>query len=74
MYPDGASLAYKIDHVGACMPGAEEAFRFCHDRLALPVAWPFDYYGAARTGGIGLRRVLQAGLTVTRPDRTGVAG
>lgn len=39
MYPDGASLAYKIDHVGVCMPGAEEAFRFCHERLALPVAW-----------------------------------
>jgi hypothetical protein len=54
MYPDGASLAYKIDHVGVCMPGAEEAFRFCHDRLALPVAWPFARYGATRSGGVGL--------------------
>jgi hypothetical protein len=54
MYSDGASLAYKIDHVGVCMQGAEEAFRFCHDRLALPVAWPFAHYGAARSGGIGL--------------------
>ena len=54
MYPDRASLAYKVDHVGVCMPGAEEAFRFCRDRLALPVAWSFAQYGAAHTGGIGL--------------------
>jgi len=71
MYPDGASLAYKIDHVGACMPGAEEAFRFCHDRLGLPVAWPFDYYGAARTGGIGLGNLhlefLDPGLPFLAP-------
>lgn len=54
VYPDGASLAYKIDHVGVCMPGAEEAFRFCRDCLALPVAWPFAHYGTTHSGGIGL--------------------
>jgi hypothetical protein len=71
MYPDGASLAYKIDHVGVCMPGVEEAFRFCHDRLALPVAWPFARYGAAHTGGIGLGNLnlefLDPGLPFLAP-------
>lgn len=73
MYSDGASLAYKIDHVGVCMPGAEEAFRFCHDRLALPVAWPFALYGAAHTGGIGLGNLtlefLDPGLPFLAPHQ-----
>ena len=73
MYPDGASLAYKIDHVGVCMPGAEEAFRFCRERLAFPVAWPFARYGAARTGGIGLGNLnlefLDPGLPFLAPHQ-----
>ena len=73
MHPDEASLAYKIDHVGVCMPGAEEAFRFCHERLALPVAWPFAHYGAARTGGIGLGNLnlefLDPGLPFLAPHQ-----
>lgn len=68
MYPDGASLAYKIDHVGVCMPGAEEAFRFCRDRLALPVAWPFAHYGATHSGGIGLGNLNLEFLNPGRPS------
>ena len=78
MYPDGASLAYKIDHVGACMPGAEEAFRFCHDRLALPVAWPFAHYGATRSGGISLGNLnlefLDPGLPFLAPRQPAAIG
>jgi hypothetical protein len=54
MYPDRTSLAYKVDHVGVSVTGAEPAFEFCRDKLGLPAAWPFAEYGPVRTGGIGL--------------------
>jgi hypothetical protein len=52
MYPDNASLAYKVDHVGVLLPGAQAAFEFCLAQLGLPEAWAFTSDGG--TGGVGL--------------------
>jgi hypothetical protein len=54
VYPEGAPLAYKIDHVGIPVADPEAAMRYCREDLGLPVAWELAQYGQARTGGIGL--------------------
>ena len=78
-YPTGASLAYKVDHVGVSVAGAQAAFEFCRDELRLPVAWPFARYGSASTGGIGLGNLnlewLEMGtvsLCVREPSAVGL--
>lgn len=48
------ALVSRIDHVYAVLEEAEEAHRFLHEDVGLPVAWPFESYGTFASGGIAL--------------------
>ncbi len=55
--PTGADLVRQVDHILILTNDPKPVFRLLSEKLALPVAWPYQSYGAFASGGVSVGNV-----------------
>ncbi len=66
--PPGADPVRQVDHILILTNDPEPVFRLFSETLALPIAWPYQSYGAFASGGVSFGNVNLEIVKMATPD------